>query len=127
MNVEVASGTLDDFFRHQTNADVHQAAVKRAFSNETKRSTLQMLSAYDPEIMLVFDSRELWVRFGRLSIETQKTLVRAACSSMGITDTKQAEIHDLPWNPRGNMKVSLKFNRYSDKTIVLSLGSAKLV
>jgi hypothetical protein len=127
MNVEVASGTLDDFFRHQANAEMHQAAIKRSFSNETKRSTLQMLSAYDPTVMLVFDSRELWVRFGRLAIETQKTLVRSAYSSMGLTGTNKAEIHDLPWNPRGNMRISLKFLRISDKTLALSLGQAKLV
>ena len=125
---QVATGALEDFLRHQKDAGVHQAAIRRAFSNRSKPHTMQMLAAHDSSKMLVFESRELWVRFGKLSIETQKMLVHSACNGMALMGgVQEAEIHGLEWNPSGTMMTSLKIKKISGNTLALSLGEMKLV
>ena len=75
---EVVSGTLNDFFRyHGSPADIEQRIdIERAFANKKRGGISMIPAANDPDRMVVFTNRELFVRFGTMAFETQKKLLQ---------------------------------------------------
>lgn len=79
------------------------------------------VAPHDPTKMLVFTNRELWVRFGTASLETQKKLLHVACNMMALTGTNAAEINELPWNPSGTIKKVLTIMKLGENCLTLAL------